>query len=104
VKGGGLAEASSMNLKDSEKKLLQRIFSKHNLVSEEDYEEILEIYDKNKANFINRIISQGYIKTPRLFPILAKELNLKYCSYQSLIWSQLLNAARTYFEKLVTET
>lgn len=56
MRGGGLAEASSMNLKDSEKKLLQRIFLKHNLVSEEDYEEILEIYDKNKANFINRTI------------------------------------------------
>ncbi|GAH14228.1 unnamed protein product [marine sediment metagenome] len=65
-----------MDLKDSEKKLLQKIFLKHNLMSEEDYEEILEIYDKNKANFINRIISQGYVKTPRFFPILAKELSL----------------------------
>lgn len=73
-----------MNLKDSEKKLLQRIFLKHNLVSEKDYEEILEIYDKDKANFINRIISQGYTKTPRLFPILAEEMNLEYCSYQRL--------------------
>ena len=45
-----------MNLKDSEKKLLQRIFLRHNLVSKKDYEDILEIYDKNKANFINRII------------------------------------------------
>jgi len=59
---------------DSEKKLLPRIFLKHNLVSKEDYEEISEIYDKNRANFINRIISQGYVKTPRFFPILAKEL------------------------------
>lgn len=41
---------------ESEKKLLQRIFLKHNLVSEKDYEEISKIYDKNKANFINRII------------------------------------------------
>jgi len=73
-----------MNLKDSEKKLLQRIFLKHNLVSEKDYEEILTIYDKNKENFINQIISQGYVKTPRFFPILAKELNLEYCSYQRL--------------------
>jgi len=73
-----------MNLKDSEKKLLQRIFLKHNLVSEKDYEEILTIYDKDKANFINRIISQGYVKIPRFFPILAKEMNLEYCSYQRL--------------------
>jgi len=69
---------------DSEKKLLPRIFLKHNLVSEEDYEEISEIYDKNRANFISRIISQGYVKTPRFFPILAKELNLEYCNYQRL--------------------
>jgi len=67
-----------------EKKLLQRIFLKHNLVSEEDYEEISETYDKNRANFINRIISQGYVKTPRFFPILAKELSLEYCNYQRL--------------------
>ena len=46
-----------MDLKDSEKKLLQRIFLKHNLLSEENYEEILEIYEKNRTNFINRIIS-----------------------------------------------
>ena len=59
---------------------------KHNLVSEKDYEEILEIYDKNKANFINRIISGGYVKTPRFFPILAKELNLEYCNYQRLFY------------------
>ncbi|GAH12392.1 unnamed protein product, partial [marine sediment metagenome] len=40
-----LADTLSMDLKDSEKKLLQKIFLKHNLMSEEDYEEILEIYD-----------------------------------------------------------
>jgi len=73
-----------MNLKDSEKKLLQKIFLKHNLLSEEDYEEILKIYDENRANFISRIISQGYVKIPRFFPILAKEMNLEYCSYQRL--------------------
>ncbi len=73
-----------MNLKDSEKKLFQRLFLKHNLVSKEDYEEISEIYDKNRANFISRIISGGYVKTPRFFPILAKELNLEYCNYQKL--------------------
>ena len=73
-----------MNLKDSEKNLLQRIFLKHNLVSMEDYEEILEIYDDNRANFVNRIISGGYVKTPRFFPILAKELSLEYCNYQRL--------------------
>ena len=84
MRGGGLVGASSMNLKDSEKKLLQRLFLKHNLVSKEDYEEISEIYDKNKANFISRIISGGYVKTPRFFPILAKELNLEYCNYQKL--------------------
>jgi len=73
-----------MNLKDSDRKLLQRIFLKHNLLSEEHYEEILEIYEKNRANFINRIIFQGYVKTPRFFPILAKELSLEYCSCQRL--------------------
>lgn len=73
-----------MNLKDSDGKLLQRIFLKHKLVSEEDYEEILQIYDKNRASFISRIISQRYVKTPRFFPILAEELNLEYCSYQKL--------------------
>jgi len=83
-----------MNLKDSDGKLLQRIFLKHNLVSEEDYEEILQIYDKNRASFISRIVSQGYVKSPRLFPILAKELNLEYCSYQKLFENR--NKVRLY--------
>ena len=77
-----------MNLKDSEKKLLQRIFLKHNLVSEKDYEEILKIYDKNRANFINRIISQGYVKIPRFFPILAKEMRKPSRRQRSWAWWQ----------------
>jgi len=47
----------------------------------------LSCVDEKLLNFVyylNQIISQKYIKSPRFFPILAKELDLEYCSYQRL--------------------
>ena len=83
-----------MNTRDRERKFIKKILLKHNLAGEQDSEKILEIYDQNKANFISEIISQGYLKTPRFFPIMAKELNLEYCSYQRLFGNR--DKARLY--------
>ena len=83
-----------MNTRDKEKEIIKRILLKHNLASEQDCEKILEIYDQNKADFINRIITQGYLKTSRFFPIMAKELSLEYCSYQRLFRNR--DKARLY--------
>jgi len=94
VKDGGLPEALSVNTRDREKKIIKRILLKHNLAGEQDCEKILEIYDQNKANFISEIISQGYLKTPRFFPIMAKELNLQYCGYERLFKNR--DKARLY--------
>jgi len=83
-----------VNTRDKEKEIIKRILLKHNLASEQDCEKILEIYDQNKADFINRIITQGYLKTSRFFPIMAKELSLEYCSYQRLFRNR--DKARLY--------
>ena len=83
-----------MNTRDRERKFIERILLKHNLADEQDCEKILEIYDQNKANFISEIISQGYLKTPRFFPIMAEEMNLEYCGYERLFKNR--DKARLY--------
>lgn len=83
-----------MNTRDRERKIIKTILLKHNLAGEQDCEKILEIYDQNRINFISEIISQGYLKTPRFFPIMAKELNLQYCGYERLFKNR--DKARLY--------
>ena len=73
-----------MNSENSNREVLERILSKYNLVSKQNCVKILEIYDKNRADFVNQIISRGYLRTPRFFLLVARELNLEYCSYQRL--------------------
>ena len=84
VKGGESPEVSSLSAEDSQRRVFKRILLKHNLVSTQDCEKILQLYDRNKANFISQAISQGYLRTPRFFALMAKELNMEYCSYQRL--------------------
>ena len=83
-----------MNTRDRERKIIKTILLKHNLAGEQDCEKILEIYDQNKVNFITQIITRGHLKTSRFFPIMAKELNLEYCSYQRLFRNK--DKARLY--------
>ena len=83
-----------MNTRDRERKFIKKILLKHNLAGEQDSEKILEIYDQNRANFITQIIAKGYLKTPRFFPIMAKELNLEYCDYERLFKNR--DKARLY--------
>lgn len=83
-----------MNTRDRDRKFIKRILLKHNLADEQNCKRILEIYDQNKANFITQIIAKGYLKTPRFFPIMAKELNLEYCGYERLFKNR--DKARLY--------
>lgn len=83
-----------MNTRDRDRKFIKRILLKHNLADEQDCDKILELYDEKRTNFITQIIAKGYLKTPRFFPIMAKELNLEYCDYERLFKNR--DKARLY--------
>lgn len=83
-----------MNIGDRDRKFIKRILLKHNLADEQNCDKILELYDEKRANFITQIIAKGYLKTPRFFPIMAKELNLEYCGYERLFKNR--DKARLY--------